>query len=176
MSLSKHDPAARGPVPSACDPLADPEDDGSRLAALVDFVRLLGPQSRQADSDAVRHGAEIFQAVGCAACHTPSLPSGPSNMAALSERDVPLFSDLLLHEMGEYLADDVVQGGAGGTDWRTTPLWGLARKTRYMHDGRTTDLRQAIEYHSGEGRAARYRLRKRPRSDVEDLLAFLRSL
>ena len=171
------EPAARrGPVPGGCDPVPDPEDDGARLGALVDFVRMLAPQGRVADSDQIRRGEAVFHAVGCAACHTPSLRTGPSPIAALGERDVPLYSDLLIHDLGEYLGDDVVQGEARGMDWRTTPLWGLGRKSLYLHDGRATDLRQAIEAHSGEGRAARYRLRQRSKGDLTDLIEFLRSL
>jgi CxxC motif-containing protein (DUF1111 family) len=160
----------------ACDPLEDPDDDGTRVRALVDFLLLLGPPDRSQDPEAVQHGEYVFHQVGCGACHVPALRTGGSSEAALAERDVPLYSDLLIHDMGEYLADDVVQGAAGSADWRTTPLWGLGKKARYLHDGRTTDLREVIELHSGEGRAARYRLRARPRSDVNALIEFLRSL
>jgi CxxC motif-containing protein (DUF1111 family) len=168
--------AWRGGAAAGCDPLPDPEDDGARLAALVDFVALLAPPGRSGDPGAVAYGEAVFHQVGCAACHTPSLRTGPHPIAALSEREAPLYSDLLIHEMGEYLADETVQGGARSTDWRTTPLWGLGRKTLFLHDGRTADLREAIEAHSGEGRAARYRLRQRPKGDVEALVAFLKSL
>jgi CxxC motif-containing protein (DUF1111 family) len=163
-------------APPGCDLVPDPEDGGGELAALVDFISMLAPPSRAADPATVQRGAEVFQAVGCAACHVPSLRTGLHHIAALSEREVPLYSDLLVHDMGEYLADDVQQGGAGSTFWRTTPLWGLSRKTLFLHDGRTSDLRHAIEAHSGEGRAARYRLRARPKSDLEAVIAFLRSL
>lgn len=164
------------PIPAACDPATDPEDDGSRLTALVDFVQLLAPRGRESDSNAVQHGEQVFDQLGCTACHTPSLTTGPNPIEALSERDVPLYSDLLIHDLGEYLNDDVVQGQAGGSDWRTTPLWGLAAKRLYLHDGRTDDLRQVIEYHSGEARSARQRFRQASRREVNDLLAFLRSL
>ncbi len=159
-----------------CDSREDPEDDGSRSRALVDFLLLLGPPDRSTDPESVRYGESVFHQVGCAACHTPALRSGAHSEPALSDRDLPLYSDMLIHDMGEYLADDVVQGQAGGADWRTTPLWGLGKKTRYLHDGRSTDLREVIELHSGEARAARYRLRGRPRSDVNALIEFLRSL
>lgn len=166
----------RGSMPEACDALPDPDDDGARLAALVDFITMLAPQPRVADSDAIRYGEAVFHQVGCAVCHTPSLPSGSNPIAALSEREVPLYSDLLIHDLGEYLGDDVVQGEAGSTDWRTTPLWGLGRKNLFLHDGRTSDLRQVIDLHTGEARATRYRLRQRPKSDTDSLIEFLRSL
>jgi CxxC motif-containing protein (DUF1111 family) len=124
----------------------------------------------------VQEGEYLFQAVGCAGCHTPSLRTGPSPIAALADQDVPLYSDLLIHDLGEYLADGIHQGNAGGPDWRTTPLWGLGRRLWYLHDARATDLRTVLELHNGEARAARDRLFKRPRNDLQDLLAFLRSL
>ena len=136
--------------PGACDPREDPEDDGTEVRALEDFLLLLGPPDRSQDPEAVQYGESIFHQVGCAACHVPALRTGGSSEAALVDRVVQLYSDLLIHDMGEYLADDVVQGAAGSTDWRTPPLWGLGKNTRYLHDGRSTDLREVIELHSGE--------------------------
>jgi CxxC motif-containing protein (DUF1111 family) len=106
----------------------------------------------------------------------PTLRTGSSTIPALSERDVPLYSDLLLHDMGDLLADEVVAGQAGSTFWRTTPLWGLGERQRYLHDGRTTSLRQTIEAHAGEALAARARFRKLKSGEADDLFAFLRSL
>jgi len=163
-------------VPGGCDLRPDLEDDGSAVTLLTDFVTLLAPPPRGPVGPAERRGDAVFQAVGCAGCHTPSLQTGPSPVAALAERDVPLYSDLLIHDLGEYLADGIHQGEAGGTDWRTTPLWGLGRRLWYLHDARATDLRKAIDLHSGEARASRDRLFARPRDDLQDLLAFLRSL
>jgi len=163
-------------VPAACDRRPDLEDDGAAVAMLTDFVALLAPPPRGPVGPAERRGEAVFQAVGCASCHTPSLHTGPSPIAALSERDVPLYSDLLIHDLGEYLADGIHQGEAGGSDWRTTPLWGLGRRLWYLHDGRATDLRTAIELHNGEANPARDRLFERSRDDLQDLLAFLRSL
>jgi CxxC motif-containing protein (DUF1111 family) len=163
-------------VPAGCDLRPDLEDDGSAVALLTDFVSMLAPPPRGAVGPAERRGEAIFQEVGCASCHTPTLRTGPSPIAALADRDVPLYSDLLIHDLGEYLADGIHQGEAGGSDWRTTPLWGLGRRLWYLHDARATDLRSAIELHNGEARASRDRLFKRPRNDLQDLLAFLRSL
>ena len=89
---------------------------------------------------------------------------------------MPLYSDLLIHDMGEYVADGIRQGAAGGSDWRTPPLWGLGRRLWFMHDGRATDLRTAVELHHGEAKASRDRLFKRKRDDLQDVLTFLRSL
>jgi CxxC motif-containing protein (DUF1111 family) len=163
-------------IPGGCDLRSDVEDDGSAVAMLTDFVTLLAPPPRGPIGPAERRGEAVFQAVGCATCHTPSLQTGPSPIGPLSEREVPLYSDLLIHDLGEYLADGIQQGAAGGTDWRTTPLWGLGRRLWYLHDARATDLRKAIDLHNGEARASRDRLFARPRDDLQDLLAFLRSL
>jgi CxxC motif-containing protein (DUF1111 family) len=163
-------------VPDGCDQRPDLEDDGSAVALLTDFVSMLAPPPRGAVGSAERRGEAVFQEVGCASCHTPTLRTGPSPIAAIAHREVPLYSDLLLHDLGEYLADGIRQGEAGGMEWRTTPLWGLGRRLWYLHDGRATDLRSAVELHNGEARASRDHLFKRPRNDLQDLLAFLRSL
>lgn len=163
-------------VPSACDLRPDLEDDGSAVAMLTDFVSLLAPPPRGPVGPAERRGETVFHEVGCASCHVPSLRTGPHPVAALAEQEVPLYSDLLLHDMGEYLADGVRQGEAVGSDWRTPSLWGLGQRRWFLHDGRATDLRTVVELHHGEAKASRDRLFSRPRDDLQDLLAFLRSL
>jgi CxxC motif-containing protein (DUF1111 family) len=168
--------AARGAVPKACDPVKDPDDSGDDLAALTDFLTYLAPLGRGDVSSDGDHGADVFDSLGCVACHTPTLKTGSSQIPALNEKDVPLYSDLLLHDMGDLLADEVGEGQAGSTFWRTTPLWGLGERQRYLHDGRTTSLRQVIEAHAGEALAARARFRKLKSGDADDLFAFLRSL
>lgn len=164
------------PVGAACDLRPDLEDDGAAVAMLADFVRLLAPPARGPVGAAERRGAAIFEQVGCASCHVPSQRTGPSPIAALADQDVPLYSDLLLHDMGEYLADGVRQGEASGTEWRTPPLWGVGRRLWFLHDGRATDLRTVLELHNGEAKSSRDRLFKRARNDLQDVLSFLRSL
>ena len=164
------------PTEAACDLRPDLEDDGAAVAMLVDFVSLLAPPSRGPVGPAEQRGAAVFQQVGCASCHVPSLRTGPSPIAALADQEVPLYSDLLLHDMGEYLADGIRQGEAGGAEWRTPPLWGVGRRLWYLHDGRATDLRTVLELHNGEAKSSRDRLFKRPRNDLQDVLTFLRSL
>jgi CxxC motif-containing protein (DUF1111 family) len=110
----------------------------------------------------------VFEDAGCVACHVPTLPAG--------DRDVPLYSDLLLHDMGPELDDAVVQGSARGRDWRTTPLWGLSDRTRFLHDGRADSLEAAILAHGGEADAARERFRSLSDDRLRSLLEFLRSL
>jgi CxxC motif-containing protein (DUF1111 family) len=121
-----------------------------------------------APREAAPEGARVFREAGCAACHVPALRAGT--------REVPLYSDLLLHDMGRALDDRVVQHAAAGPDWRTTPLWGLADRTRFLHDGRARTLEAAILAHGGEAQRARERFVSQSEQQRRRLLAFLRSL
>jgi CxxC motif-containing protein (DUF1111 family) len=113
------------------------------------------------------------------------MQTGQSTVAALSNIQANLFSDLLLHHMGPNLADNVSQGAAGGDQFRTAPLWGLGQRIFFLHDGRTTDLVQAIQAHSSNGNS-QYQgseangvvnnFNGLSVSDQQDLLNFLRSL
>jgi CxxC motif-containing protein (DUF1111 family) len=112
--------------------------------------------SRRAD------GEGHFTAAGCASCHVPTLKTGPHPLGVLGMRDVTLYSDLLLHDMGDGLADHRTDGGASGREWRTTPLWGLRLvptflngRAFYLHDGRARTLDEAIRLHGGEAQRAR---------------------
>src|SRR5262249_54177726 len=112
-------------------------------------------------------------------CHTPSMQTGASGMAALNRKDVPLYSDLALHNMGDTLSDDISQGGASGSEFRTAPLWGLGQRIFFLHDGRTKDLQEAIRAHSSRGSEANQviqRFNNLNNSQEQDLLNFLRSL
>ena len=136
-------------------------------------------------ADSVRRGREVFDAVGCALCHTPALTTGDTTVAALSNKRAELFSDLALHAMGPGLADDVLQGAANGDEFRSAPLWGLGQRLFFLHDGRTTDLVEAIRAHQGkaskkfgasEANAVIDRFEKLDGRDAQNLLNFLRSL
>lgn len=118
-------------------------------------------------------------------CHTPSLKTGNTTVAALRNQNVNLFSDLALHAMGPGLADDILQGVARGDEFRTSPLWGLGQRIFFLHDGRTTDLIQAIREHKSDGNskfgpseanAVVDRFNRLDQRDQQDLLNFLRSL
>src|SRR2546429_3702882 len=96
----------------------------------------------------ISRGRALFRTVGCAICHTPSLTTQPSKLTAgLGNATANLFSDIEIHHMGVGLADNVSQGGAGGDQFRTAPLWGLGQRIFFLHDGRATDLLAAIEAH-----------------------------
>ena len=153
------------------------------------FMRFLAPPQPSSDQPggaaSIGRGRSLFTSIGCALCHTPALRTGASTVSALSSQTANLFSDLLLHRMGPGLADDIVQGDAGPDEFRTAPLWGLGQRLFFLHDGRTSDLIEAIQAHAspGTGRFAASeangviaRFRALRETDKQDLLNFLRSL
>jgi len=147
------------------------------------FMRLLAPPTPSSDfpggAASITRGSNLFGAVGCALCHTPTLTTGRSTVEALSNQPANLYSDLLLHDMGKGLADGVSQGQAGPREFRTPPLWGLGQRIFLLHDGRTTDLLVAIREHKSAGSEANGVVsifNQLPEPDKQDLLNFLRSL
>jgi CxxC motif-containing protein (DUF1111 family) len=151
----------------------------SGIVLFAGFMKLLAPPTPAPDDASIANGREVFRTVGCAACHTPTLTAGASPIAALSGQEVNLFSDLLVHDMGFGLADGISQGRAGGREWRTAPLWGLGQRIFFLHDGRTSNLVEAIAAHQSRGSEANaviYRFRALPDSDKQDVVNFLRSL
>jgi CxxC motif-containing protein (DUF1111 family) len=158
-----------------CDPVPDPENDGSDVAAFADYMRFLAPPPRGERNQLTDTGEAVFERIGCAICHQPHLKTGPSPSPALDRKIFHPYSDFLLHDMGA-LADGIVDGRALATEMRTAPLWGLRVRPRLLHDGRTTDLAEAILAHDGEARTARDRFAQLSRGEARALLAFLRSL
>ena len=132
-----------------------PTDTISAIEKFSFFMRFLAPPTPSTNapggSASINRGRAAFTAVGCGLCHTPTLRTGISTVAALSNKDANLFSDLALHQMGPGLADNVQQGGARGDEFRTAPLWGLGQRIFFLHDGRTSDLRAAIAAHRSNG-------------------------
>lgn len=107
-----------------------------------------GPQPDPNPSPNAQRGRQVFNDIGCGLCHTPQMRTAPvMNSAVLENRPVNLYSDLLVHHMGSKLADDIVQGAAGPDEFRTTPLWGVGQRMFFLHDGRTSDLLEAINEH-----------------------------
>ncbi|HJT20067.1 MAG TPA: di-heme oxidoredictase family protein [Nitrospira sp.] len=131
----------------AATPLEAPSD----VVMFALFMKLLAPPVPAADTDSVVRGRRLFADVGCALCHTPTLHTGKNSVGALNDKDANLYSDLLIHNMGTGLADDVSQGKATGDEFRTAPLWGLGKRIFFLHDGRTKDLLEAIQAHAGQG-------------------------
>jgi CxxC motif-containing protein (DUF1111 family) len=128
----------------------------------------------------IANGRALFSAIGCAVCHTPSLTTQPSKLNnGLSNATANLFSDLEIHHMGAGLADNVSQGGAGGDQFRSAPLWGLGQRIFLLHDGRTTDLNAVIQFHASNGSeafAVEENFDNLNTQQRQDLLNFLRSL
>jgi CxxC motif-containing protein (DUF1111 family) len=162
----------------------------SAIANFANFQRFLAPPTPSPDTPggaaSIGRGRARFADAGCALCHTPTLrTSKVSTVAALREQAVDLYSDLALHHMGAGLADDVLQGDAGPAEFRTAPLWGLGQRVFFLHDGRTSDLSEAIQAHRSAG-TAKYapseangvvdHYNQMRDSDKQDLMNFLRSL
>ena len=173
FKLPNGEQAERG-VSEAPDPVLD----------LVTFYseNLGVPRRRDIDKPDVLRGKSLFYSSGCVGCHTPKF---------VTSRDAPKehqfqliwpYSDLLLHDMGEGLADDRPEGAADGYEWRTPPLWGIgltetvSGHTLFLHDGRARNLTEAILWHGGEAQKSRDAFANLPGSSRDDLLAFLESL
>jgi CxxC motif-containing protein (DUF1111 family) len=117
------------------------------------FVQFLAAPTPVPDTPSIVLGRQLFDQVGCALCHTPVLRTGASLIGALRNKRAELYSDMLVHHMGPGLADRIVVVSAGPDEFRTAPLWGLGQRIFLMHDGRTKDLREAIESHRSAGNA-----------------------
>ncbi|MFQ5627157.1 MAG: di-heme oxidoredictase family protein [bacterium] len=166
------------------DNVADPEIPAETVNNVVIYLQTLrAPLRRNASDPQVKNGEQVFADIGCAACHIPTFKTGPSEIAPLAFTDVQLYSDLLLHDMGPALADNFPEGNATGTEWRTTPLWGLGIIQNltggtpfFLHDGRTSNLGEAILLHGGEAQKSRDNFENLSATDRAALLAFLKSL
>lgn len=163
-----------------CDLVRDPEDQvdprtGKRAIDNFEaFMKFLAAPARGAITDDVRTGEQVFAAVGCASCHTPSLTTGVNASAALSRKTAALYSDLLLHDVGT--GDGIAQGAAQTNEIRTPALWGLRFRRALMHDGGSASAAAAIERHGGEAAAVVERYRTTTEPLRRALLAFLDSL
>jgi CxxC motif-containing protein (DUF1111 family) len=189
----------------ACSTLTTPNDHShfnvgstgpSDLLAFTGFMKFLDqptPVSSYGSvtASSISNGRVLFAATGCALCHTPSLMTGNSSTAALSNKAANLFSDLAVHNMGSTLSDGVSQGSAGPDEFRTAPLWGLGQRLFLLHDGRTRDLMQTIAAHQtdcdsqrtsfggcteSEANQVIQNFNELRQSQKQDILNFLRSL
>ena len=159
----------------AFNPVPALNDLGEGVRALTAFMRLLAAPPRGAITPEVTAGEQVFANIGCASCHTPTLRTGSSDVAALNQRTYSPYSDFLLHDMGS-LGDGIEQGAANGREIRTAPLWGLRAQPTLLHDGRVETIEAAIAAHDGQGRASRDRFNGLDPAARAQLLAFLRSL
>ena len=141
------------------------------------------PAARQADAPAVRRGEKLFAAAKCSQCHQPELRTGKFDaLPLLANRTIHPYTDLLLHDMGPDLADGRPDFAASGSDWRTSPLWGIGLSkqangsTNFLHDGRARNLTEAIVWHGGEAAPSRNAFVNFSKEERNDLLAFLQAL
>lgn len=154
------------------------------LALLERYVALLGVSAKRHLEDAeARRGKTLFMEAKCSACHVPSFTTSSHHpFAELRDQEIQPFTDLLLHDMGEGLADTLGEHKASGAEWRTAPLWGIGLTNgvsggeAYLHDGRARTLEEAILWHAGEAENAKEAFRKMPRQDRAALIRFLQSL
>ena len=163
-----------------CDRIPDPEDQPDRrtrrrgIDNFEAFMKFLAPAGRGAIDDTVRAGEAVFGAVGCASCHVPSLQTGPSVNPVFHNKVVPLFSDLLLHDVGT--GDGIRQEAAEPQEFRTPALWGLRLRRPLLHDGSAATIEDAIGVHGNEAASARARFMAVSPAQRAALLAFLKSL
>jgi CxxC motif-containing protein (DUF1111 family) len=159
----------------------------SDIEAFADFTRMLAPPVPAPATASTQQGNSLFVSIGCALCHTPSMTTGTAitsgsatvPSAALSNKQANLFSDLLVHHMGAGLADGITQGAAGSDQFRTAPLWGVGERVFFLHDGRTSNIIQAILDHASSGSEANQvidNFQDLSASEQQDLINFLRSL
>jgi CxxC motif-containing protein (DUF1111 family) len=173
---------AAGAPTTSFDRVPDPEVSADVVQRVAFYLRMLAPPEPGPLTPARARGEALFAEVGCAACHTPELRTGPNAVAALANQPVRLYSDLLLHDMGDALADDVPDLDATGREWRTSPLWGLRVARDFLdgglyllHDGRARSIEEAIGLHGGEAAAARDAFAALPGADRAALVDFVGS-
>ena len=161
-----------------------PELADADLANLTRYIATLGVSARRdlADAGALR-GEELFAKANCTACHTPTFTTSAFHpLAELRNQRIQPFTDLLLHDMGEGLADNMGEHLATGSEWRTPPLWsigltaGVSGGEAYLHDGRAHTLEEAILWHGGEGEKSKEAFRAMPAADRAAVVKFLKSL
>jgi CxxC motif-containing protein (DUF1111 family) len=159
----------------ACNPVPQLNDDGEGVDLFTDFMTFLAPPPRGQITQDVKDGERLFQDIGCASCHRPTLQTGAHPVAALNHQTFHPYSDFLLHNMGS-LGDGITQDRATGQLMRTAPLWGIRVIERFLHDGRAATLEAAILAHDGQAKRARDHFTDLSQRDKQRLLAFLNSL
>ncbi|MCX2544652.1 di-heme oxidoredictase family protein [Pseudomonas sp. COW5] len=171
-------------APNGNGPDGEPEVSDNILRLVLFYTRNLAVPARRGVNDAqVLAGKNLFFQAGCQSCHTPKYTTA-ANAAEpeLANQVIRPYSDLLLHDMGEGLADNRSEFQASGRDWRTPPLWGIgltqavSGHTQFLHDGRARNLLEAVLWHGGEARAAQQQVLSFNAEQRAALLAFLNSL
>ena len=154
-------------------------DYSSDIVNFAAFARLSAPPTPMPDTPSAARGRQVFQKIGCAVCHIMTQTTGQSEYTSQSNVSFTPLSDFGLHDMGIGLADGISQGNASGSEFRTAPLWGIGQRLFFLHDGRTSDLDQAITAHASAGSEANTVISNfeiLSSADQQALLNFLRSL
>ena len=173
----------------------NPPGTNSDIVNFAMFMRLTAPPTPTTATASEKNGQMLFTTTGCALCHTPSLTTAASQYTGMGNDVYFPYSDFALHSMGPGLADGISQGNAGPDEFRTAPLWGVGQRLFFLHDGRTSDLLQAIQDHgcahpnattatpttsnsacASEAGAVINKFNNLPNSQQQDILNFLRSL
>jgi len=161
-----------------------PEIDDANFEKVVLYSRTLSvPARRNHDAQEVLRGKKTFETIGCASCHIPKMQTGNDyDITAFRNQTIRPYTDLLLHDMGNELADNTPDFLASGSEWRTPPLWGIGLinvvngHTNLMHDGRARNITEAILWHGGEAQTAKNKFKQLTTQEREELLLFLNSL
>jgi len=161
-----------------------PELGDADLDHMFRYVATLGVGARRNLDDPITlRGEELFAKANCVKCHVPSMTTSSHHpLAELRQQTIQPFTDLLLHDMGSGLADNLEDGDATGAEWRTSPLWGIgftsdiSQGEAYLHDGRARNLEEAILWHGGEAEASKESFRNMSHADRAALISFLKSL
>jgi CxxC motif-containing protein (DUF1111 family) len=177
-------PEDHTPIVTVVDPTSKPLDYSSDVVSFAMFMRLSAPPAAvpltmAGGATSTARGKVVFQNVGCQACHIITQTTGQSGYSGQSNVSFSPFSDFAVHDMGSGLADGISQGNADGTEFRTAPLWGLGQRLFFLHDGRTSDLYQAIIAHASNGSEANTvisHFQMLSTADQQALVNFLRSL
>jgi CxxC motif-containing protein (DUF1111 family) len=176
------------------------ELNDEHLTNLTKYIALLGVRAQRGlDEPEVQRGQALFTNIGCADCHTPTFQTSLYHpFSELRDQTIHPYTDMLLHDMGEGLADKLGEGNATGAEWRTTPLWGLGLSAcvtggvinpiggqgnevcipihSYLHDGRARTIEEAILWHGGESTNSTNKYKALSDTDKAALLSFLKSL
>ena len=161
----------------------DPEVENDVIDQVVFYCKTLAvPAPRDIDDADVIAGEDIFEQIDCAKCHIPEMQTGSSEISAIANQSIYPYTDMLLHDMGEGLADNRPDYLADGREWKTRPLWGIGLTqvvnghTDYLHDGRAKNITEAILWHGGEALASKNKFKALNARQRGQLLAFINSL
>ena len=174
------------PDPLDCDDYPNggtPEIPDDNLENVTFYAASLSvPERRDVDDQNVLEGKELFVSIDCAKCHIPKLETGAYDIDALANQTIRPYTDMLLHDMGDGLADGLPDFEANGNEWRTPPLWGIGLietvngHTNLLHDGRARNVEEAILWHGGEALASKEKFKELSAEERDKIIQFLNTL